>query len=66
MTTLDGSLFGLFYDLLLALFSAFVVYRVTPLLLTHYDILSPLSTRDSKNVAQRRSPVPVIVRAEPT
>jgi hypothetical protein len=56
--------------LLSALFTSFVVRRVTPLLLSHYEIISLLSTqvqcRDSKNVARKRSPVPVLVRAEPT
>jgi hypothetical protein len=54
---------------LLVLFSSFVVYRVILFLLSHYENLSPLSAqvqcRDSKNVAQKRSPVPVIVRARP-
>jgi hypothetical protein len=67
--------FGLFlcppsFDYFSPLFSSFVIHRVTPLLLSHYENLSLLSTqvqcRDSKNVAQGRSPIPVLVRAEPT
>jgi hypothetical protein len=57
------------FGLLLSLFSSFVVYRVIPLLLSHYEILSPLSARvqcrDSKNVTQKRPPDPVIARTRP-